>query len=269
MNILLAVCILAFGATFDRSTKPNTSGIRTMPVARTPESNTISLRIAIPKPGQVVSNPAWLQFRIEGFALGAGSNQFERASELAISKMGQTVHVVIDNYPYFPVNDPPIDPFDESGYFYDMSYKVEIPYRLKEGMHTIRMFPARSFGESLKGDNTFVAIPFYIGDRKDNPDMDLSQPYITYNEPSNNMYLTENKPVLLDFYVTNAELSSDGYKVRLTIDGKINRTITSWQPYYIYGLKRGKHTIRLELIDEMGKVVPGIFNVVEETITIH
>lgn len=269
MNILFTACMLVLGASLDKSIGHNTSGIRTMPVARTPESNTIALRIAIPKEGQVVSNPAWLQFRIEGFALGAGSSQFERAAEIANTKMGQTIHVIIDNHPYFPVNEPAIDPFDEAGYFYDMSYKVEIPYRLKEGMHTIRMFPARSFGESLKGDRTYVAIPFYIGERKDNPQMDLSQPYITYNEPSSRMYLTENKPILLDFYVSNTELSSDGYKVRLTIDGKVNRTITSWQPYYIYGLKKGRHTVRLELIDEMGKVAPGIFNVVEETITVH
>lgn len=269
MNVLFTACMLVLGANLDRPLAVNSSGIRTMPVARTLESNTIALKIAIPKSGQIVKTPAWIQFRIEGFALASSSSQFERSSEIAQTKLGQTIHIVIDDHPYFPVNEPAIDPFDESGYFYDMSYKIEIPYRLKEGMHTIRMFPARSFGESLKGDRTFVAMPFYVGEQRDNPQMDLSAPYITYNEPSSLMYLTEDKPILLDFLVTNTELSSDGYKVRLTIDGKVNRTITSWQPYYIYGLKRGKHTVRLELIDEMGKLVPGLFNSVQETITVH
>jgi hypothetical protein len=227
------------------------------------------LTIAIPKDGQLVaSNPIWIQFRVDGFALGAASSQFDRSSEIAVSELGQTVHVVIDDQPYFPINEPALDPFDEGGYFYNMSYKFKVPFHLKKGEHTIRVFPARSFGESLKGDKTFHAINFYVGEASENPEMDLSAPFITYNEPSNQMSLEAGKPILLDFYVSNTELSSDGYKVRLTIDGKVNRLLTSWQPYYIYGLKRGQHTIRLELLDGRNKVAPGLFNVVERTITI-
>ncbi len=268
MNALIAACLLAMAAS-RTSTEPTESYIRTMPVARTPESNTIVLVIAVPQDGQHLSTPVWVQFRIDGFALGSGS-QFERANEIAQTKMGQTVHVLIDDHPYFPVNEPALDPFNENGFYYDMSFKFELPYRLKEGGHIIRMFPARSFGESLKGDKTFQAIAFYVGgSNKPNINVDLSKPYITYNEPSNQMVLTQDKPVLLDFYVTNTELSPDGYKVLLTIDGKANRKITSWQPYYMYGLKRGRHTIRLELLDENDQLVPGSFNKVQETITIH
>jgi hypothetical protein len=241
--------------------------IRTMPVARTPESSTVVLKIAVPQKEEVVSRPVYIQFRIDGYALGAGS-QFERASEVAVSNMGQTVHVIIDDHPYFAINEPALDPFDEGGFYYDMSYKFEVPFHLKNGVHTIRMFPARSFGESLKGDNTFAAINFYVGN-EDGKAIDLGAPYITYNEPSDQIYLTEAKPVLLDFYVSNTELSSDGYKVRLTIDGKVNRTISSWQPYYIYGLKRGKHKIRLELLNSKNKVAAGPYSTVTQTITIH
>jgi hypothetical protein len=244
------------------------TNIRTMPVARTPESSTIVLVTAIPQTGEVLDNPVWIQFRIDGYALGAAS-QFDRADEIAGTDMGQTVHVVIDNRPYFPINEPALDPFDEGGFYYDMSYKFQVPFQLKEGMHTMRMFPARSYGESLKGEKTFSVTQFYIGKEKDNPAMDISGPYITYNEPSDQMELVENRPILLDFYLTNAELSADGYKVRLTLDGKVNRTLTSWQPYYIYGLKRGKHTVRLELLDNNNKLVPGMFNDVQQTITVH
>lgn len=265
MKVLFASILLATTAF---SQVANQSNVRTMPVVRTPESNTIVLSIAVPKKDQVIGNPAYIQFRIDGFALGAGS-QFERASELVETKMGQTVHVVIDNEPYFPINEPALDPFDEGGFYYDMSYKFEVPYYLSPGLHTVRMFPARSYGESLKGDKTFTARTFYVGSAMDNFDVDLSQPYLTYNEPSDQMYLEEGKPVLLDFYVTNTELSPDGYKVRLTIDGKPHKTISFWQPYYIYGLKRGKHTVRLELIDGDGVVVPGPFNDVKRTFTVH
>ncbi|MBX7065667.1 MAG: hypothetical protein K1X28_00410 [Parachlamydiales bacterium] len=244
------------------------SGVRTMPVPRTPESSTIILKIALPQEGQVVGTPVWVQFRIDGFALGAPS-QFERTEEVAVSKLGQTVHVVIDDHPYFPINEPAIDPFDEAGNFYNTSYKFEIPFRLSQGMHTIRMFPARSFGESLKGENTFAVTQFYVGSMKNNPQMDLTGPYLTYNEPSALTTYQAGKPVLLDFYLVNTELSPDGYKVRLTIDGKVNRLLNSWQPYYIYGLKPGRHTVRLELIDDENKVVPGLFNDVSQTITVQ
>lgn len=244
------------------------SNIRTMPVSRTPESGTIELNVPVPQSGEVVETPVWIQFRIDGYALGAES-QFDRASEVANSDMGQTVHVIIDNHPYFPINEPAIDPFNEDGFYYDMSFKFKVPFSLRDGIHTVRMFPARSFGESLKGEKTFVAKNFYVGSQSGKPMMDLSAPYITYNEPSDQLYLVQDKPVLLDFYVSNTELSSDGYKVRLTIDGKVNRTLTAWQPYYIYGLKKGGHTIRLELLDGNGKLVPGAFNDVKQSITVH
>jgi hypothetical protein len=265
MKVLFATILFATTLTAQVNTDPS---VRTMPVVRTPESNSIVLVIAVPKKDQVVGNPTYIQFRIDGFALGAGS-QFERSSEVVETNMGQTVHVVIDNEPYFPINEPALDPFDEGGFYYDMSYKFEVPYYLSPGRHTVRMFPARSYGESLKGDKTFAARSFYVGSPLDNSNIDLSMPYITYNEPSDQMYLTEDKPVLLDFYVTNTELSPDGYKVRLTIDGKAHKMISFWQPYYIYGLKRGKHKVRLELIDSEGNGVPGPFNNVQQTITIH
>lgn len=267
MNVLFASWVLFASVLAGKSAETN---IRTMPVARTPESNTIVLTIAVPKDGTVLNgNPVWVQFRIDGFALGAGSSQFDRSSEIAVSQMGQTVHVVVDDHPYFPVNEPAIDPFDEGGYFYDMSFKFELPHRLSSGEHTLRVFPARSFGESLKGDKCFHAINFYVGSEKNDPEMDLTAPFITYNEPSDQMHLEEGKPVLLDFYVSNTELSSDGYKVRLSIDGKANRTLSTWQPYYIYGLKKGKHTVRLELLDGNNTLVPGLFNDVKQTFTIH
>lgn len=243
-------------------------GVRVLPVSRTPESSTVVLKIAIPQNDQVVSLPVWVQFRVDGFALGAAS-QFARASEIAVSKMGQTVHVIVDNQPYFPINEPAIEPFDESGYYYNTSYKFEIPYRLGTGMHTLRLFPARSFGESLKGDNTFAAIQFYVGEEKDTMAVNLRDPYITYNEPSPLMTYNTEQPVLLDFYVSNTELSSDGYKVRLSIDGDVQRLLTLWQPYYIYGLSSGRHKVRLELLDRQNKRVAGMFNDVEQTIKVQ
>lgn len=248
---------------------PELPGLRVLAVPPSPEGETVVLRLALPEYGQVLNAlPIWLQFRVEGYPLGSDS-QFDRRDEVAGTDLGQTLHIVIDDNPYFAYSGPAFAAFDEVSLYYDSSYKIEIPYRLTEGMHTIRAFPARSFGESLKGENTYIASVFYVGKEKDNPGLSLDGPYITYNEPSNQIYLTSSKPILLDFYVTNCALTADGYKVRLSIDGHGVRTLTSWQPYYIYGLPKGNHTVLLELIDRDNKVVPGEFNRVQRSITVH
>jgi hypothetical protein len=258
-----------FGSIDDQSIGKMKEEIRIQPVPATVESSTVMLVIAVPKPKELVSkNPVWVQFRIDGFALGSDSSQFQRANQIAVSDMGQTVHVIVDNEPYFAINEPAINPFNENGYYYNTSYKFEIPFKLQKGVHTLRMFPARSFGESLKGENTFAFLKFYVGDVQTDKKFDFSQPFLTYNEPSDQMDYGANQPILLDFLIANCELSQDGYKVQLTFDDSIKRTLTSWQPYYIYGLGRGKHKIRLELINKDVRV-PGLFNDVERTITIR
>jgi hypothetical protein len=244
--------------------------IRIVAVNATPEPETVVTVIQFPQDGSVVKgNPVWVQLRVDGYALGVDS-PFDRKGEIANSDMGQTIHVVIDNEPFFAINGPSIQPFNEEGFYYNQNYKFEVPFKLKDGFHTIRVFPTRSYGESLKGERTFHSSYFFVGKETNSELSDvLSRPFLTYNEPSDQTKLTEAKPVLLDFYIANCELSSDGYKIRLTIDGKIQRTFVSWHPYYIYGLKKGKHALRLELIDDRNKVVPGPFNDVQHTIVIH
>lgn len=266
--MLTFITSLLFAMSMATAPPVNPTDIQIIPVQPTAESVTTQLRIVLPEPGQIVEEPVWVQFRIDGFSLGSAS-QFERADELVDSKLGQTVHVIIDELPYFPINDPAIDPFDESSYFYNMSYKFRIPYHLGNGMHTIRMFPARSYGESLKGEGTYAESFFFIGSNEMNPGLNLKRPYITYNEPSHSITYDQNKPILLDFYVTNTSLSATGYKVKLSIDGDFTKYLTSWQPYYIVGLKPGNHKIRLELINHENRRVPGVFNDVTETIRVR
>lgn len=236
----VASIILCIAATALQADQPKKSAdlIRIMAVKPTPEPETTSLYISRPLDGAIINkNPVWIQVRVEGFALATNS-YFDRAYEIVNSDQGQTIHIIIDDRPYFAINKPALDPLTEQGNYYIVSYKFEVPYRLSPGLHTIRAFPARSYGESLKGENTFVTATFYLENETNNLNVDLSQPYLTYNEPSDQNGYNEKQPVLLDFYLSNCELSPDGYKVRLTIDGTTTRVITSWQPYYIYGLKK-------------------------------
>lgn len=272
MRVLLILgLVLSTGVFSDevQKKKKTADGIRVLPVKRTPEAEASSVTVALPKSGSTVKgNPVWVQLRIMGFPIGVAS-QFDRADEISVSDLGQTIHVVVDNMPYIPINEPALDPFNEQGWYYETSYKFELPKKLAPGEHVIRAFLARSFGEALKGERTLFVSTFFVGQSDDKAKFDLSRPYITYNEPSDLLDLTESMPVLLDFLVSNCELTSDGYKVRLIVDGTSVRTLTSWQPYYIYGLKKGTHTIRLELLSPGGTVVPGLFNDTERSININ
>jgi hypothetical protein len=248
----------------------NPKGIQVVPVDPTPDPNEVETKILYPKANELkMSSPVKGQIRTDGYALGTDTEQ-PRRREIWNDPEGQSLHICIDNQPHFAVNEALIDALDDVQDYFDQTADFEIPFKLQPGMHVIRAFPVRSYNESVKSDRAFAASIFYYQERKDNPQVDLSQPYLTYNEPQGEYDLgRKNQPILLDFYITNCQLSRDGYKVRLTVDNDIQRSLTVWQPYYIYGLKRGQHKIRLELLDPENNLVPGLFNDVQRTITIR
>lgn len=252
------------------NTTPNPKSIQVIPVDPTPDPDHVDTKILYPKENEVKSSsPVKGQIRLQGYALGTDTDQ-PRKKEIWNSSEGQSLHIFIDNQPYFEVNEALIDALDDVQDYFDQTADFEIPFKLQPGMHVIRAFPVRSYNESVKSDRAFTARTFYYQEKKNNPQLDLSGPYLTYNEPQGE-YNYNNKnlqPILLDFYITNCQLSKDGYKVRLTIDNDNLRILTTWQPYYIYGMKKGMHRIRLELIDPQNKPVPGLLNDVTRTIVI-
>lgn len=249
---------------------PNPKEIQVVPVDPTPDPDHVQTRILYPKRDEMrMSAPVKGQIRLEGIALGVDTEQ-PRKREVWNDSEGQSLHIFIDNQPYFSVNEALIDALDDVEDYFEQTADFEIPFKLQPGMHVIRTFPVRSYNESVKTDKAFAASIFYYQEKKENPHVDLSKPYLTYNEPQGEYdYNKKNlQPILLDFYITNCEMSKDGYKVRLTIDNENLRTLTAWQPYYIYGLKKGMHKIRLELLDPQNNPVPGLFNDVTRTIVI-
>lgn len=249
---------------------PNSKGIQMIPVDPTPDPNEVETKILYPKKGEVrTASPVRGQIRLEGIALGVDTDQ-PRKKEVWNDPKGQSLHIFIDNQPYFAVNEALIDALDDIEEYYDQTADFEIPFKLQPGMHVIRAFPVRSYNESVKSERAFAVSTFYFQEKKDHPQIDLSTPYLTYNEPQGEYDYNAKtpQPILLDFYVTNCQLSKDGYKVRLTIDNETQRILTSWQPYYIYGLKKGVHRIRLELLDPQNNSVSGLFNDITRNIVI-
>ncbi len=270
LSLIVATFCIACVHSAELKEQPNPQGVRLVPVDPTPEPDEVKMTILFPETDKPIkSQPVRGQIRLEGYPLGVDSD-FPRKREVFNDPNGQSVHIFVDNQPYFEVNEALIDALDDTEEYFDQTADFEISAKLQPGMHVIRIFPVRSFNESLKGDGCFAARTFYYKEQKDNPQIDLSGPYLTYNEPQGEY--TYNKrspePILLDFYLTNCQLSKDGYKVRVTIDNDVQRTVVSWQPHYIYGLKKGLHRIRLELLDEQNRSVGGLFNDVERTIVV-
>ncbi|MDT8411301.1 MAG: hypothetical protein RQ875_02465 [Vicingaceae bacterium] len=73
-------------------------------------------------------------------------------------------------------------------------------------------------------------------------------------------YLPQNNIAILDFCLVNSSLSENGNKVKVTFNGTTSIVVDKWASYRIDGLSENKNTIRIELIDKLGKLIPGPFN---------
>lgn len=267
--ILLSLAATSGFAAELEEQKPNSEEIRVVPMRRSPEPDEVATTIIYPREGEVKTDqPISVQMRLEGFPLGVDS-ELPRENEIYNDPKGQAVRITIDTHSYFSENEAFVDALDDYEEYYEEDLEFDIPLNLEPGMHIMRMFLIRSFNECLKCEKCFAVRTFYVGSKTPTLDVDLKKPYITYNEPQGKYHYDPSTPLLLDFYITNCQLSKDGYKVRLTVDGSDKRILTNWVPYYIYDLKKGNHTIKLELIDPENNLVPGLFNCAERTITLE
>jgi len=244
--------------------------IQIVPVQKTAQSEEAVLRLIFPRPYENKRrNPISIQMRLERFSLGKRTPN-ARSQELFNFKEGQAIHVIVDNEPCFSINEAIEKPGEKKGAD-DALISFPLKVNLKSGQHVLRAFPVTSYGESMKGKGSFVSEIFYFQDKKksDTLNVNLRKPYITYNVPEGRYPAHQSSPMLLDFYLSNCTLSPDGYKVRITIDGKPKDLLTKWVPYFIYGLTQGTHRIRLELLDKQNQLVPGFFNSVEREVVIN
>ncbi len=251
------------------SAETNSTDIRVVPVARSPEPNTVRVQILFPEKMEVKQNePIRMQVKVWGFPFRVNTD-LPRIKEIQNSPEGQNIRIVVDDKHFFSIDRANVKSLDSRDNFYTQIAEVTIPFDLAYGEHIVRAFPVRSYGESLKNRGSFAVETFFFRSRSDTIDQNLKGPYLTYNEPAGTFDTGPDLPILLDFLLSNTELSQDGYKVELTIDNHVERILTLWIPYYIYGLTPGTHTIRLRLLDSQNKSVAGAFNDVTETIRIR
>lgn len=218
------------------------------------------------------------------------------------TKMGNHIHVILDNQPY------------------EAYYNIDgAPFELRNvssGEHTLRVFASRPWHEGYKNKGSFQIVKFNVR----NPDADSNQPVttnsgqqmsnvssntsptpegksfepsqaravsvddakplLTYSRPKGEYKGADADAIMIDFWLTNATLVGDDppfhreghsplYRVRYSVDGGEPKFIDKWQPIWLSGWTSGKHSIKLELVDESGNVFDnGGYNSTTREITV-
>ena len=223
-------------------------------LANAKASNSATVMIVSPQEGEVlpVGKSVGLKLKVADFALGVlteGSGE----NGLAQSAKGQHIHAIIDNGPYKAIYDVS-EPFDLG--------------ELAPGVHTIEVFASRSWHESVKSPSARKAVTFYVGEKSGDSPYKSGAPLLTYSRPKGAYVGDDAKKIMVDFYLTNATLSTTDYQARITVDGE-STIVQEWRPYSVSGLAPGEHTFKVELLDASGNNVPGKYNSTERTITVE
>jgi hypothetical protein len=204
------------------------------------------------------------------------------------TKMGNHIHVILDNQPYEA--------------YYNLGQEFELR-NVADGEHTLRVFPSRPWHESYKNNGAFQMVKFTVkngGADNSKPtttnanqtmsnantsatpegkdmqsstagNVDKAKPLLTYSRPKGEYKGADADAIMVDFWLANAKLSGDGgeYKVRLTVDGKEVKMIEKWEPVWFSGWSNGKHTVKLDLVDKDGNAVDnGGYNSTTREITV-
>lgn len=238
-------------------TTANLDNVTITPAEHGPAYASAKIQIISPREGQVIEDAddsVRVVLNVTGMEI-AKPTEGDATKGLNYSKEGQHIHVIIDDKPYM------------ANYVNGQPFNVGV---LAAGAHTIRVFPSRSWHESVKVPAAFASRAFYVGAKPagDTLAAELKQPFITYSRPKGN-YSAADSVILLDFYATNLKLDSAGHKVKVSINGREIATLAEWRPYHIKGLGNGEHTIALQLVDAQGNAVPGRFNNPSQKITIQ
>jgi hypothetical protein len=216
---------------------------------RTPiEGEAPSIALQVPRNNQLIRRGnVNLRIRLRNWELGADP--------------GKHVHLIVDNEPYIALRDV--------GGQLNLNEIVQqnLGHELAAGTHVLRLFPSRAHHESVKEGSPFAMTVFSYQERTDGFEFDAEAPLLTYSRPKG--CYPSGERVLLDFYVTNAEMGEEEgqVQVRYSIDEQVSGNLTSWVPYWIENLQPGEHAVTLELLQN-GEPSAGMFNRTTRTITV-
>jgi hypothetical protein len=189
-------------------------------------------------------------FNVQNYELKAQTSDAPQKM-CANSKDGQHIHLIVDNEPYDAV--------------YETGFEKAVP----DGNHFILAFPSRSYHESIKSKGAAMAVRADIKGGSLGKNTPVKEPVLFYSRPKGKYVgKAETEKVMLDFYLVNTELSPDGNKVKVLINGEKEFTLDKWEPVFIEGLPMGDNKVQLTLIDKDGAPVNAPMNPVERVFTL-
>ena len=163
-------------------------------------------------------------------------------------RKGQHIEILIDN-------DIAEADYDPAVPFHSPRFKD-----LKPGTHLLRAFPAREWNESIKQPDgaAFDAVVFHIRSKSPGAKAEKTTPLLTLSEPPAEVrWKDDPRGVLVDFYVSNAALSPNDYKVKFSLGDKKTEILSRWDPVWLKWeqLVPGDYKIGVELLDKNDKPV--------------
>ena len=240
------------GNTGDTGPVMEKNGLKVYSFDNSPKFPDAELELKQPEEkGKVAAGEVSFNYELENYQLTAQTTEGPAHADHANSKEGQHIHNIVDNEPY------------------TAHYTTTFTKPVKDGSHVILSFLSRSYHESLKHKDAYDLRVVNVGNSTSGPgtNFDEKGEHLFYSRPKGDYTGNDIKKVMLDFYLVNTDLSENGNKVRATINGT-DFMLNQWLPYTIEGLPMGENTIKLELIDKDGKLVPGPFNTVERKFTL-
>ena len=227
------------------------NGIRLTPFSDSPKFPEAQMKLRLPIANSTLpSGDVTFDYQVSNFLLTKMSGGPHMA-EMANSMKGQHIHNIVDNEPYSA--------------HYDMHFTKAIP----DGQHVVLSFLSRSYHESLKHRGAYDLRIINVGNGKPaaTPLIDVNAPNLFYSRPKDTYAGADAKRIMLDFYLVNTTLEPGGNRVRATINGT-EFMLDRWLPYMMEGLPAGENTVKLELVNSSGTLLPGPYNSVTRKFTV-
>ena len=246
------------GTTSPAANRPGTTGesmesngIRLTPFGDSPKFPEAQMQLRAPIAGATLpSGEVPFDYQITNFQLTKMSGG-PHMTEMANSMKGQHIHNIVDNQPY------------------TAHYDTKFSKPVADGQHVVLSFLSRSYHESLKHRGAYDLRIINVGSAPApaTPLLDVKAPNLFYSRPKDEYKGADAKRIMLDFYLVNTTLEPGGNRVRATINGT-EFMLDRWMPYQMEGLPAGENTVKLELVDSSGTMIPGPYNSVTRTFTV-
>ena len=254
-NLAAALALLALAVPASGQTpKDPKSPIAGVPDGRGP-SGPVTLKIVSPKADDVIAIPpaeagqpaatgAPVEVRIEL----AGYETFQDPA----TKQGQYVALMLDN-------------FATVFAYYDVT-KPWVFKKIPKGTHTLRAFPMRPWGESIKDAGAFATVTFSVGEKDGKNVNEPGAPILTVVSPRGKVK-GETGKVLLDFLVAGCPITEKGAdaascRVRYKVDTEKEVTLSKPEAVWLENVAPGKHAYVVGITKD-DKIVPGAFTLVQ------